>query len=257
MPVKIWDRTTSDELTSKVETSRSHSYRGERYRSDAETLDEEVDRMLDKAVALSESVPATEPSQKSFVKRWSIGRALAESRILESDHLETDEQRWLWLAIARKCRLNVRSDGSIEESWRGLIPRRELDPHRIELDVFAMGMWLQEQEIEPAMASFCASLTNAIEIHHRGAIRSKNLRDALALWFGELRPACRAEFKKRRNFVSLVKALTRSFPARGPGSAKRPVHYSEDELYKEVRKVLDPIAADLVPGNGQPSVAGR
>ena len=183
MPVKIWDRTNDGALTSRVETSRSQSFRGERYRADAETLDEEIDRMLDHAVALSERVPATEAGQQSFVKRWSVGRALFESRLMESDHLETAEQRWLWLAIARKCRLSVRSDGSLEESWRGLIPRRELDPSRIELDVFAMGMWLQEQEIETAMASFCASLTNAIEIHHRGAIRSKNLRDALALWF--------------------------------------------------------------------------
>lgn len=38
---------------------------------------------------------------------------------------------------------------------------------------------------------------------------------------------------------------------------ERSVHYLRDELYEEVCKVLALITADLVPGNGQPSVAGR
>ena len=247
MPVKIWDRTGGGALTSRVETSRSISYRGERYRADAEALDEEIDRMLDYAVVLSASVSESEPGQQSFVKRWSIGRALAESRLSESEYLEPTERRWLWLAIARKCRLSVRSDGSAEESWRGLIPSRTLDPGRVERDVFAMGRWLQEQELDAAIAAFGGNLGNANEIHRRGAINSKNLRDALANWFDEQPPGRRIRLVKKRNFVWLAKALTRRFPARGPGSAKRPVHYTEDELYEEVCGILNPIAAELVP----------
>ena len=250
MPVKIWDRTRDGALTSRVETSLPHSYRGERYRADAEALDEEIDKMLDRAVALSAQVQSVEVEKRSFVKRWSLGRALTESRITESDHLEAAEQKWLWLAIARKCRLSVRSDGTPEETWRGLIPNRKLDPTRIERDVFAMGTWLQEQEIEPAMVSLGASLTNAREIHRRGAINSKNLRESLARWFSELCIERRLELTKNGNFVPLAKALARRFPARGPGSAKRPVHYSKTELDEEVSKVLDPIAAELVPMNG-------
>ena len=254
MPVRIWDRTSEGALTSRVETSRSRSYRGERYRTDAEALDEEIDQMLDHAVELSECAPAVEVGQQSFVRRWSIGRALAESRLSESEHLETAERRWLWLAIARKCRLAVRSDGSPEESWSGLIPSRASDPRRIERDIFAMGRWLQEQEIKPAMASFGASLANAREIHRRGAINSKNLRDALAHWFGELAPALRSELTKNEYFVALAKALAKRFPARGPGSAKRPVHYSQNELHEEVSKVLEPIAASLTPESEAPVV---
>ena len=253
MPVKIWDRSSDGVLSSRVETSRSCSYRGERYRPDAEALDKEIDRMLDHAVVLSTRVRSEEARQHSFVKRWSLGRALAESRLTESDYLETAEWKWLWLAIARKCRLSVRSDGSSEESWSGLIPKRELDPSRIERDVFAMGRWLQEQEIEPAMASLGASLTNAREIHRRGAINSKNLREALAHWFSEMCAERRSELTKNVNFVPLAKALARRFPARGPGSAKWPVHYSETELYEEVCKVLEPIAANLLPIDGYPS----
>ena len=257
MPVKIWDRTSDGVLTSTVETSRSHSYRGERYRADAEALDEEIDRMLELAVSLSASAPSVEARQQPFVKRWAVGRALAESRLSESEYLEADERRWLWLAIARKCRLGVRSDGSSEESWGGLIPSRESDPRRIERDVFAMGRWLQEQDIQSAMASFGASLANAREIHRRGAINSINLRDALAQWFGELSSARRSELTKNGNFVPLAKALAKRFPARGPGSAKRPVHYSEEELYEEVSKALNPMAADLAPeaDGGIPSVS--
>lgn len=257
MPVKIWDRAPGGALTSRVETSRSQSYRGERYRADAEALDREIDGMLDHSIALAEGVPAAEAGPQAFVRRWSVGRALAESKLLDSDFLEPSEHKWLWLAIARKCRLGVRSDGSREENWHGLIPHRDLDPGRIELDVFAVGMWLQEQEIEVAMTSFGASLTNATEIHRRGAIRSRNLRDALALWFGEQCPTRREELTKTGNFEQLAKALVKRFPARGPGSAKRPVHYSVEELCEEVRKVLDPIASGLVPGNGLPPVANR
>ena len=250
MPVKIWDRTGDGALTSRVETSRGRSFRGELYRTDAEALDEEIDRMLDYAVALSAHEPSLGTRQQAFVKRWSIGRALAESSLSESEYLEIAEQKWLWLAIARKCRLSVRSDGSPAESWRGLTPDRELDPTRIERDVFAMGRWLQEQEIEQATASFGASLTNAREIHRRGAINSKNLRDALARWFSGLSPERRAGLMKNTNFVQLAKALAKRFPTRGPGSAKRPVHYSEDELYEEVRKVLGPISANVTPSDG-------
>ena len=93
MPVKIWDRMTDGALTSRVETSRSQSFRGERYRADADALDEEIDRMLDHAVNLSTCAHATEAGQQPFVKRWSIGRALVESKLLESNYLEASEQK--------------------------------------------------------------------------------------------------------------------------------------------------------------------
>ena len=92
---------------------------------------------------------------------------------------------------------------------------------------------------------------NAREIHRRGAINPKDLRDALALWFGELCPARRLVLTQTRNFGPLAKALAKLFPAR------RPVQHSGDELYEKVCQVPDPIAAGLVPVNGWPSVAGR
>ena len=93
--------------------------------------------------------------------------------------------------------------------------------------------------------AFGANRTNARELFRRGAINSKNLRDTLARWFAELEPAQRTELTKPKNFVLLAKALAIRFPGRGPGSAKRPVHYADEELYAAVRTVLDPIAVEL------------
>ena len=245
MPVKIWNL-ENGQLTNSVKTSRDDSYRGEQYRGEAEALDEEIDRMLDQAAALSTGVSIAKIEQP-IVKRWAVGRALAESQILESAHLDPDDDKWLWLAIARKCRLGVRADGSTKEVWRGLIPDRESDPRRIERDVFAMGLWLQEQELKPTITTFGTNLKNAQQIHRRGALSSKKMRESLERWSADLSPRRRLELMKAENFEHLAKALARRFPARGPGSAKRPVHYSEDELFEEVRKVLDPVSADIVP----------
>ncbi len=251
MPVKIWNQ-ADGKLTNSVETSRGDSYRGERYRLDAEALDWEIDQTLDRAVELSASVRATGTEQQAFVKRWAVGRALMESGLLQSNHLDPGEQKWLWQAIARKCRLGVRADGSSENAWHELTPHREPDPTRLERDVFAVGLWLQEQELATAMMAFGGSRTNAREIYRRGAIRTKNLRDVLARWFRELEPPQRSHLAKPGNFLPLARALAIRFPGRGPGSAKRPVHYSDEELYEEIRKVLDPVAAELTSAEAKP-----
>ena len=100
MPVKIWNRDNGT-LTNSVETSRRDSYRGERYRSDAEALDWEIDQMLDRAVALS-AYEAPEAAEPVFVRRWALGRALAESGLWESSYLELpEEEPSLWLAMAK------------------------------------------------------------------------------------------------------------------------------------------------------------
>ena len=203
--------------------------------------------MLDRAVALSASVEAPKAEQQAFVQRWAVGRALKESALLESPNLDAEERKSLWRAIARKCRLGVRADGSPEHAWGKLVLHRESDPKRIERDVFALGLWLQEQDLASAMMTFGAKSFNARRLHVREAISSRNLRDALARWleaFGDLR---RVELVRGENFEMLAKALAKRFPARGPGSAKRPVHYSDEELYAEICKVLDPLAEQLAP----------
>ncbi|MCY4583347.1 MAG: hypothetical protein OXE50_11210 [Chloroflexi bacterium] len=251
MPVKVWNRDNGT-LSSVVETVRRASLRGELFRVDAEALDREIDRMLDRAVELAVVVVATESEQQAFIKRWAVGRALMESGLLQSEQLDPGEEKWLWQAIARKCRLGVRADGSSEAAWQELTPNREPDPTRLERDVFAVGLWLQEQELATAMMAFGGSRTNAREVYRRGAIRTKNLRDVLACWFEELEPSRRSILTRPGNFLPLARALATRFPGRGPGSAKRPVHYSNEELYAEVCKVLDPIANELASSDAEP-----
>ena len=206
-----------------------------------------IDQMLDRAVSLASPEEQPDARQGEFVHRWAIGRALRESGLMESEHLDTEERKSLWLAIARKCRIGVRADGSREERWRSLIHQRTIDPTRIENDVFALGLWLQEQEIDQALNTFGAYHTNAINFHRRRSISSKKMRDALARWFMEMDPQRRAVLLRPSNFHTLTKALAKRFPARGPGSAKRPVHYTDDALYAEMLAVLEPLAEKLAP----------
>ncbi len=246
MPVKIWSLTSDDVLTNEVETSRSDSFRGERYRTDAEALDEEIDQMLDQATALASSVPDAKAGQQSFGRRWSLGRALADSNLSKSQYLEPDELNQLWLAVARKCRLGVRADGASEPGWRELIPNRKSDPQRIEHDVFSRGLWLQEQELEEARLTFGSSLSNANELHRRRPSSHIKMRNALHGWLLRHGETERGLLTATKNFETMAKALAKRWRGRGPGAAKQPVHYSQNELDEEVNRVLEPIALSIL-----------
>ncbi len=126
----------------------------------------------------------------------------------------------------------------VEEQWRILIPDRELEPQRIERDIFAMGLWLQEQELEDALATFGGSLQNALEIQRRESLRSTKMRSALGRWFLGLDPIQRSRLFKGREFIAIAKVLRQRWPSRGPGSAKRPVHFTDHDLDREVSRVL-------------------
>ena len=212
---------------------------GEEYRYQAEALDQEIDRMLDRAAALASRTRGSSGSR--FVKRWSVGRALSESRLIESPNLDPNEHKLLWKALAHKCRLGVRADGSPEPQWLDLIHGRATDPQRIERDVFAMGRWLQEQDLDKALLTMGDNLGNAIALQRREATRGIEMRNALWRWMSERQREGRLEqFTNHKQFVEIAKALSARWPSRGPGSAKRPIHYSEDDLYREVSLKLEP-----------------
>lgn len=242
MPVKLWGRDDSGTLTSTIRTTRRTGLGGEEFRDEAEPLDKQTDAVLDRAAELSSTGAA---ESQDFVKRWAIGRAVAESKLLDSPHLEPDERGFLWSAMALKCRLGIRASGEApEERWRGLIPERDTEPTRIKRDIFAMGHWLQEQELEKALATFGGNLKNADEIQRREALRSERVRSALYRWFSLQDPHHRTYLFKGKQFSRIAKALRKRWPSRGPGSAKRPEHYSDKDLDEEMRRVLAPIAEE-------------
>lgn len=238
MPVKIWKTDDYGRYTSSIVTSWRTELVGEEYRVQAEALDLQIDSVLDRAVELSETVSDEQGKSQEFVKRWAIGRAIRESGVLDSSHMATEQRKNLWLAMARKCRLGVRASSKLEERWRTLIPNRELEPQRLERDVFARGLWLQEQSCADAMATFNGSLALARQLYSRESLRSAKLRGALQRWFQELNPPQRSRMFRREQFIAVVKTLQKRWPSRGPGSAKRPAHFSDQELDCEVQRAL-------------------
>ena len=242
MPVKVWDRNPDGNFTSSIRTTRRTGlFRGEAFREEAEELDRHLDRMLDRAVQLTSSAVTQGTESEAFVKRWALGRAVAEEEILEFPHLEPDERKDLWTALARKCRLGVRASGELEETWRGLVPDRDSDPKVLRDDYFSQGAWLQEQDLEACVTLFGGRLQNAHHLHNKGAIRSLRMRNVLTHWVASLDSDIRSQMTRQKPFGEITKVLAARWPARGPGSAKRPIHYSDEELFLEVSKVLAPV----------------
>ena len=242
MAVKIWDLDESGNLTSTIRKDGRTGLRAEESRPRAEILDREIDKLLDKAVNLLVKQDPN-PRHTEFAKRWAIGRAISESGIMDSPHLEPGERADLWRAMARKCRLGVRHTGkqNPRSKWKGLVPGREMEPKRIQDDIFGLGMWLQEQELEDARLAFGNGLHNAKQIWSREALRSGNFRDALAAYFSELGEKEREQLYIIPQYAQLAKALRSRWPSRGKGSAKRPVHYRPRRTLGRNPQGLEPV----------------
>ena len=247
MAIKLWNLDEPGNLTSNIRRMGQSGMEAEGFRPQAEELDSAIDQVLDTAQALLAQQDPN-PRHNMFVKRWAIGRAIAESRILESTNLEAGERPDLWRAMARKCRLGVRHDGKREPRypWKGLIPGRDMEPRRIEDDIFGLGMWLQEQDLDEAKAAFGEGLHNAKQVWSGEALRSRNFREALAIYFSEQGQEELDILYRIPQYAVLAKALRRRWPSRGKGSAKRPAHYGDTELLEEIRRVLDPRVGEIL-----------
>ena len=246
MPIKLWNADDEGNYVSVIKTNRASGDDTEKFRSEAEALDLEIDGVLDKLVALPSSTVEKNRHRQQFMRRWSIGRTIADSGIMQSPNLKDEDQEDLWLAFARKCRLGIRASGRSERRWRDLIPNRDYEPRRMDDDVFAMGLWLQEQELGEAIATFGAGLHNAKQIWSREPLRSRKSRDALCDWFYKYPPDERAQLFKIPRYAEIAKSLTRRWPSRGPGSTRRPENYGDLDLALELHQVLDPVAARLL-----------
>ena len=252
MPVLLWSQSDSGAFSNRVRTTRRSRFGAEEHRPAAEALDREIDRMLDSAHRRFSSAEVDSRAELEFVRRWNLGRVLADSRLLESPDFEPgeDERTWndqiLWEALRTKCRLGVRVSGEIEPDWQELIPAGELVPKRPEHDVFRRGLWLQEQDLPDAQITFGSSLSNANELHRRGPSSHIKMRRALHGWLLTYDEQSRAALTRTKHFETMCKALAKRWPGRGPGSAKQPVHYPQDELDEEVRRVLEPVARSIL-----------
>ena len=252
MPVLLWSQSDSGEFSNRVRTTRNSRYGAEEHRDAAVSFDQEIDHMLDMAYRRMSAIRARNKGQLEFMRRWHLGRVLAESKLLESPDFEPgeDKRTWndhiLWEALRTKCQLGVRINKEFEPNWQKLIPAGELVPKRPEHDVFRRGLWLQEQDLPDAQITFGSSLSNANELHRRGPSSHIKMRRALHGWLLNYDEQSRAALTRTKHFETMCKALVKRWPGRGPGSAKQPVHYPQDELDEEVRRLLEPVARSIL-----------
>src|SRR5262249_22220890 len=140
-----------------------------------------------------------------------------------------------------------RADGTVEERWRDLRPKRAGEPRREggRLDYFEMCRWLSEQELDEAVETFGGQVRNVWQMMERSTLRPLAVRRAFLYWYRQQSEDDRKRLQERQIFAEAMKMLRRRWPDRGRGSAKRPVHYRDEELRAELEEVL----ADFPPSS--------
>ena len=238
MPVKIWEIGKSG-LSSKVVTGWDTLWTAEEYREDAEDLDRRLDDVLDSALERVRSARKTGASAE-FLRAWAVGRALEDSGVYDSSALKNEGRQLLWRALARKCRLGARATREQDKHWQELRPPNAKEPRRegSKLDHFEMCWWLAGQDLEDAIATFGGSIRNVWQMFERPALQPTSLRRILKEWLASHPKDLQEELFQQSTFAEIMKTLQKRWPARGPGSAKKPMHYTDDKLKSEVYKLL-------------------
>ena len=250
MPAKFWTKEQDGSIGSKIITVWDTLYDGEEFRSDAERLDEMLDIVLDDALAVLASPEVTTVHADSkFKMLWSFGRTVKDSGVLVHPAVKGENQIFLLRVMAAKARLGVLSvpigkRPSESNRWRVL-----RDPKQPDVtnkgggvqDLYETAIWLQQHDLDEAAFIFGGNVGNAREIGARKGINVPQVRNALNVWLRELSESQRKIIHQRSNFQLVAKALTKRWPFKGFGSARRPEYLPPDELICEVRKALQPV----------------
>ncbi len=247
MPVKIWEADQEGRPYSRIKTGWDRTLTAEEYRQEAEELDGTLDSVLDAALSQA-AAHVTADIPEEFTRAWAVGRALIESGVLGSPALANERRELLWRALARKCRIGARSSGDVDRRWLNLRPRSAGEPKEPRreggrLDYFQMCRWLAEQDFDDAVATFGGYVRNVWQMLERPALRPIVLRRAVKAWLETFPDKLQRSLLEPRTFAELMKTLRRRWPDRGPGSAKRPVHFAAGDLSTEVARVLGPFTA--------------
>ena len=241
MPVLMWLQNKDGKRYTKVKTSWNTEFDGEEYRDLAETLDAEIDKVLDNAVKLMDSVLHL-GAKREFIRTWSMGRSIAESGILQHKAMQNEFRINLWQAMEQKALLGIRSNGEPVIGWRRVRSNVKHITSRPDQHLFEVGLWMQQQDFKDAMTVFMGQGSNAEKVFRRPSMRSLKMREALQRWISNQDDDVHPWLFKTANYDGIVcKAIIKRWPARGPGSAKRPEHYSQQRLDRELAKVLEPI----------------
>lgn len=251
MPVKLWQKDANNRYTSRIVTKwDSPPLGGEEYRAESEELDKRLDDVLDDSLSLLGELSGVSINIR-FKRIWCVGRCVRESGVLRLPALRTERRVLLWRAMAWKCWLGTRHDypnSMHEPRWRELRPGKQAepkDPFRTR-ELFEIGLWLQQQELNDAAFIFGGSVSNSIAIGRRTSINALAMREALKEWLQDILPEHREAVYMNKNFDQVAKALRQRWPDAGFGAARRPEHYSSEELLTEVREVLEPVLKDIL-----------
>jgi hypothetical protein len=244
MPVKIWELEAAD-LRSHVVTEWEREWTSEEFRTEADDLDTQLDAVLDEAVRKI-SEPTQDEVPNEFLRAWAVGACLNEADLLRSPAMEREQPQLLWRALARKIRTGARSDGTLEEKWHDLRPQRAEEPRREgrKLDHFEMCRWLAQQSLEDSAETFGGSIRNVWQMLERPTLaRAPAVRVVLLAWLRSLPRDQRERCYDTKVFAEMMKVLRARWPDRGPGAAKKPIHYSQEQLEPEIRRLLAPFAS--------------
>ncbi len=252
MAVLIWSE-HDGVLGNSIRSGRRVALSAEEYRPEAEALDQKLDDVLDMAwhtLTLITDHQNGKARFNSFEQVWVLGRAVHISDIMRHEAMQGEERTTLWQALTAKAWYGIRHSANRDPRWSQLIPagkkqwRTRSDDKRLDraYDFLEVGFWLRDQQLQDAGEVFGWEFSNARKMYFRPTLRSKELREALLYWLRRQTPEVR-EFAQITGtvdgFIILVKALNKRFPARGPGSALLPQHYTEDELRTIVSETLD------------------
>jgi len=238
MPVKVWELDPKGRLVSEIKTDWDVDVLLDERRREAEELDRQLDGVLDNAATQVEEVERKVPGMPpEFLRAWAIGKALRTSAVAEHPAVKGERRELLWRALARKCRLGARADASTDDRWIDLRPKGAGEPRREggKLDYFEMCLWLSEQDFAHARSTFGGHIRNVWQMLERPTLRVLKVRSALQVL---LVASGNEDLTRPSTFAEMMKTLRARWPDRGPGSAKRPVHYSFDELKAEMESVL-------------------
>ncbi len=250
MAVVVWsDR--EGVLGSTIRSGRRVSLSPEEYRAEAEELDEQLDAVLDMAWHALTLITRRENGNarfNSFEQRWVLGRAVHISEILRHEAMQGEQRVFLWQALTAKAWYGIRHDYGRAPRWRELIPRKATKWRKQPQEASAyrfleIGYWLREQQLHESGEVFGWNYSNAQDLYDRSSLRSIKLRQAVLYWLRRQSPEVREELAKpirgKGRFAIISTALSKRFPASGPGSALLPQHYPEDELRVIVCEALD------------------
>ena len=203
MAVVVWsDR--EGVLGSTIRSGRRVSLSAEEYRVEAESLDQQLDALLDMAWHALTLITQRENGKarfNSFEQVWVLGRAVEISEILRHEAMQGEQRVFLWQALTAKAWYGIRHDYERAPRWRELIPRKATkwrkQPKKASAYRFLeIGYWLRTQQLHDAGEVFGWKPSNAQDLYDRSSLRSLKLRRTVLYWLRRQSPEVREESRQ-------------------------------------------------------------